>query len=139
MALPTPLYFLLASLLGMVFMVSRKIFQLKNGEAEYATNADTMGFDLEKIRHFVWRGVRNLGYITLFLSLRLFMKTSNFLKVKGKMLLQKIEDRFMRDEEKLMGGIVKNKEVSKYLRMISDYREKIRRMKHIIKEEEGIK
>jgi len=137
------LFFFLLSLLGIVLMIGRKLVLVRSGKygSLNGEEIDILLFvtpNLEKIKLLTFRNVKRLGYFTVFATLRLMIKSSNFVKVKSRLLVGAIKNRLKKDKDELIEEIVEKKEVSKYLRVISEYRQKIKRMKHIIKEREGI-
>ena len=56
----------------------------------------------------------------------------------SKIFIKELKYKFKKNKNNLSREIAEKKEASKYLRVISEYRYKIRQIKHRIKEEEGI-
>ena len=140
MSLPLISFFL--SLVGIIGMLGCKIMHLKNGKVIYTENLEhshPLAPDFQKIKHLTRRGFKKFGYVALFVILKFFIKFSNFIKIKSQILVQEIKDKFRKKNSDLSGETMGKKEVSKYLKVISEYRQKIRKMRHLIKEEEGIK
>ncbi len=130
------LFFL--SLVGIVTMIGRELVLVRNGHVAKSEHSHPFVPDLEKIKHLTKKGAKRFGYITLFVTIRSYILFSRFVKDKSKILIRQIKNRFRKNINNLSDEIVEKKEVSKYLRIISEYQQKIRQMKHRIKEEEGI-
>lgn len=121
------------SLFGIGIMVGHKIFLIRNGQLVKAEHHHIFIPDLEKMKHTGLRNAKKAGYIGTFIILRLSILSSNFIKTKSLALFKIVKEKINPIEK-----ITEQKEVSKYLKAISEYRRKIRQMKHKIKEEEGI-
>jgi hypothetical protein len=136
MYLPLILFFL--SLAGIIIMVWRELVLVKNGQVAITHHVHPFVPDLQKIKYLTSKGTKKLSYITLFVTLKIFIKSSNFIKIKSKMFIKKLKDKFKKSNDNSLGETTEKKEVSKYLKIISEYQQKIRKIKHRIKEEEGI-
>ncbi|MFA5095352.1 MAG: hypothetical protein WC447_01685 [Candidatus Paceibacterota bacterium] len=137
MYFPLILFFL--SLIGIIIMIWRELVLVRNGQVATAQHSHPFVPELQKIKHLTFKNIRRLGYLTIFVTLRFFIKSSNFLKITSKMLLEELKNKLKKNKNSSLDGTIEKKEVSKYLRIISEYQQKIRKMKHKIKEEEGIK
>ena len=118
------------SLAGISVMIGRKLILLKKGQIE---NTEKILFkipNLEEAKYFTVKNAKKYGYLTLVLILRFSIQFSNFLKRKHKEIKIKTE------------GIInkyfpqKEKEVSKFLKMVLDYKNKIAKIRDKIIEEE---
>lgn len=136
MYLPLILFFL--SLIGIIGMISRKLALVKNGEAVNIQHPHPFVPDLIKIKHFTFKSIKRFGYAVVFFTLKFFIKFSNFIKNKSKMFTREIKEKLRKNKDNILNETIQNKETSKYLKIISEYRVKIRTMKHKIKEEEGV-
>lgn len=85
-----------------------------------------------EIKHITTRKIKKYGYVTLVTIIRLYFRSINLLKLKYTKVKTKISNLHKHDIE---NGIA-NKEVNKFLRVVSDYKHKIRKIKHSIKKEE---
>lgn len=134
-----PLIFFFLSLTGIIIMIWRELVLVKNGQVPTAQHSHPFVPDLQKIKYLTSKGTKKLSYITLFITLKVFIKSSNFIKTNSKIFFKKIKDRFKKNNKLLDGATEEEKKgVSKYLRVISEYQNKIRKIKHRIKKEEGI-
>ena len=135
MYLPLILFFL--SLVGIIAMIWFKLALVRNDQVVKIQHPHPFVSDLEKIKHSTFKNTKKFGYVALFVTFRFFIKSSNFIKTKSRMLAKELKDKLVKNKNGI-GETMEKKEVSKYLKVISDYRQKIRKMKHRIKEEEGI-
>ena len=86
---------------------------------------------LEKVKHFTIKNIKKYGHISLVETLRFYIRSSNFLKNK----YEEIKIKNIQYRNRLASDLPE-KQVSKFLKMISDYKHKIREIKHKIHEEE---
>jgi hypothetical protein len=94
-------------------------------------------FNLNELRYTATKNAKKYGFIILITTLRISIKSSHILKNGYKKTKDKINtsiDNYLARKNK--GA--KEKEVSSFLKMVSDYKHRIRQIKHRIKEEEGI-
>ena len=129
------LFFL--SLIGIILMIGNKLVLIKNGQVVKTQHLHPFALDLQRIKYSIFKNIKRFGYKTLLALIRFFVKFSNFIKIKSKILIKEFEKKFQNNGN-FSSEVMKKKEVSKYLKVISEYRHKIREMKHKIKEEEGI-
>ncbi|MEK7572629.1 MAG: hypothetical protein AAB493_02105 [Patescibacteria group bacterium] len=125
------------SLSGIVLMIGKKLIfaDIKKGEDAEKFILET--FNLDEIKHIAISNVKKYGFIALVIILRFSIKSSHFLKsgygeIKNKM--RSVIKNYLTHKEKEP----KEKEASNFLKMVLDYKNKIRKIKHKIKEEEGI-
>ena len=136
--MPLPLISFSLSLIGIIAMIWHELVLIRNGKVVAAQHIHPFVPDLQKIKHLTFKNTKKFGYLALFLTLRFFIKSSNFIKTKSVILVKTIKNKITKNRDYLADEIAEKKEVSKYLKIISEYRHKIRQMKHRIKEEEGI-
>jgi len=133
------MYFLLilffGSLLGITFMIGKKLLMLQNGQIIYKDSTETFlkAQYLEELKHSAIKTIKKHSYIGLVTTIRFYFHSKNFFKNKYQEVKIKIKNirRKNQDENE-------KKEVSKFLKMISEYKQKIREIKHKIKEEENL-
>lgn len=128
------------SLLAIIIMIGRKFMLLKNAEVgieryEGATLVSGV-IDFDKIKHTAIEGLKGFEHALIWVILRTYLVSKNLFKKTKKELAEKIKARL--DRRHSENGIADKKEVSGYIKVISDYRQKIKHIKHKIKEEEGI-
>ncbi len=117
-------------------MFGRKLNLVRNGEIEINESINTA---LEipyiaEIKQITVKKVKRFGYIGLVTSIRLYFRSTNLVKAKYQDLKTKMKN--VQKTNAVEGTT--EKEVSRFLKVVSDYKHKIRRIKHQIKEEEKI-
>jgi hypothetical protein len=121
-------------------MIGRKLAMLGNVNMDTEHHEDTMLIsgvvDFDKIKNTTLEGLKKFEHDLIWVILRTYLVTKNILKRTRKELAGKIKARLHRHHSE--NEIADRKEVSGYIKIISDYRQKIKHIKHKIKEEEGI-
>jgi len=133
---------LFISLIGMITIVGKKMEFVKKRNVTLleGENSSPLLFDVKRLEDIFMRSVKKYGYAILFIVLRLYIRYANLLKRKSLELAKKIEDR-LKKSKFLPGTEVKTEKeyrVNKYLKMISEYQVKIRKMREKIREEERV-
>lgn len=129
------LSFFFISLISFSIMFERRLALLKSQdmyEIEKKHSTLEVPYVLE-IKDITIKGVKKVGYVSIVTTIRLYFRSINFLKYRYEKL---------KAITKNVNGEAKNgteKEVSKFLKVVSDYKYKIRKIKHQIKEEEKMK
>lgn len=136
MYLPLILFFV--SLAGIVVMVSRKLVVVRNNQTMNMQHSHPFVEEIQKIKHLTFKSSKKIGYVVIFVTLRFFIKSSNLVKTKSKVFVKELQNKFKKNTNSPSGETIEKKESSNYLKVISEYRQKIRKIKHIIKKEEGI-
>ncbi|MEK7588913.1 MAG: hypothetical protein AAB438_03790 [Patescibacteria group bacterium] len=117
-------------------MFERRLALLKSqGAHEIEKKHSTLGVPyVLEIKDITIKGVKKVGYVSIVTTIRLYFRSLNFLKYRYEKL---------KAITKKVNGEVKNgtekKDVSKFLKVVSDYKHKIRKIKHQIQEEEKMK
>ena len=125
------LFFL--SLIGIIFMIAKKLLVLDKIQEKSNELPLFETPNLREIKQTAISSARFLGHKTLLLILRIYIISANFLKQRKNHLFEKVKKVLHKR------GVVKtpeiNPEPSKFIKMVSDYKRKIRRMTHRIKQE----
>jgi hypothetical protein len=131
------MYFILTlffvSLLGIIFMVGRKLAVLQDTQVLKKEEFFLKTQFLNEWKHLTIKNIKKHGYVGLVTTIRFYVLSINFLKNKYqaiKIKIKNIRGKKLNTEEK--------REVSGFLKMISEYKQKIREIKHQIKEEENL-
>ena len=123
------------SLIGILVMIGRKVSLLRTGALEIKndTGFNPLFPDLEKIKELAKGNAKRYGYRATVAGVRLYVRSANLLKTKSAELKSKISKLVNKN-----GANVETapKEANKFLQMISDYKNKVRAIKHKIHEEE---
>ena len=129
------IYFLLilffGSLLGIIFMIGRKLVIIQGNSEIVNIKEDPY---LEEWKHATVKNIKKYSYLLLVAIIRTYVHSSNFIKLKYQELKIKIKEKFGKNKE----DAETKKEASKFLKMISEYKHKIRKIRRQIKEEEKI-
>jgi hypothetical protein len=129
------MYFLLTlffvSLFGIAFMIGRKLLILQDTQGGTEEEIFLEIPYIEEWKHLTIKGVRKHSYNGLVTIIRLYVRSSNFIKNKYEKIITEID-------KKRKEHIIKRskKEVSRFLKTVSDYKHKIREIKHRVAEEE---
>jgi len=122
-----------ASLFSIILMIGRKLITLKQ---EQVLNQEEVLFELpylKEVKHITVTNVRKHGYALLVAILRFYIRGTNFSKSQYEKLKIKIKN--MHNRNQING---EKKEISKFLKIIGEYKHKIREIKHKIKKEENL-
>lgn len=130
------------SFLGIFILLSRKIFILKrmnlqnvNLEEDLALNVP----DLEEIKVFLGKNFKKYGYITLYITVKIYLLSRNTIKKYTVKTIRIIKSRINKNKEiETENTEKKTKEISAFLKMIKEYKDKIKRIKYKIKKETGL-
>ncbi|MBP9802831.1 MAG: hypothetical protein KBD14_00790 [Candidatus Pacebacteria bacterium] len=124
-----------------MILVTRKVFVLNNSGELYKSKDIELEFDLpdlDEVKEFTNKKFKKYGFMILVGGIRIYVLSSNATKKGVKYLYNKGEQKI----KKLLGHKIKveeKKEVSGFIKTISDYKKKISKITHKIKQEEGIK
>jgi len=122
-----------ASLTAIVIMIGRKLAMLKNGQSAIRGEILLDIPYLKELRHVTIKKIQEFGHLGLVAVLRFYIRSINFFKRKYeefKIIVISWSKVNNTNEEK--------KEISKFLKIISDYKYKIREIKNKIKREENL-
>lgn len=138
----TSLLLFIIAMLGIVILITRKILALNSSGEVYYKNKDVdLEFelpDLDEVKEFTNKRLKKYGYALLVVTLRLYVLGSSKVKKGAIALYNKIEQKL----KKLTGKktvLEQNKEASGFIKTMSEYKKKINKITHKIKQEEGIK
>jgi hypothetical protein len=122
------------SFVAITIMFNRKLSLIQNKDVsilEKELSSLEIPYVVE-IKYITTKKIKRYSYVALVTIIRLYFRSINLLKVKHTNLKTKLSNWHKRD---IKNGS-ENKEVNKFLRMVSDYKYKIRKIKHNIKKEE---
>ena len=129
----TLLILFFVSLFSIIFMIGRKLVLVKNGYVNGNERAEHhLTPDMEKIKHLTKTSGKRYGYLVLVMTLRLYIRLTNVLKSEYRGLMTKLASLRSRKE----GSERVEQEANKFLKMILEYKNKIRDIKHRIHDEE---
>lgn len=129
----TILILFFGSLLAIVFMIGRKILMLHHGVTLSEGEPIFKNSSLEEWKYSVVNKAKRWNYVFLVIVIRIYFRILNLIKLGYQKFIAKIKSMKSTDTE---APIKEKKEVSRFLKMVSEYKSKIRKIKRKIKEEE---
>jgi len=127
------------SLLGIVFVFGRKLSLVRGGMVANGEHFHPFIPDFLKVKYLAKRGLKKYGYLLLVTTLRFYFRIANLIKYQYQKMKTQIKETILKHTADHTGNATKEREVSGFLKMISEYKYKIRNIKHKIREEEKIK
>ncbi len=130
-----PLIFFFISLAGIMTMIGRKMSTVSFGEV-LSSNDFSHPFvpDIQKVKEVSVETLKKIGHFSLVATLRYYVRLTNFTKSKYQSLRERINNKIHTGGDMELKG---NREISKFLKIISEYKVKIRDIKQKIHEEEN--
>jgi hypothetical protein len=125
------------SLLGITLMIGRKVMALQVEDSR-KLHLDGFVFEiphLDSFKELTMKELKKYGYATLVMTLKAYVKSANILKEQYRDLITMLENAKNRNIPESQLEAVERK-ASGFLEMISEYKHKIRKIKHRIAEEE---
>ncbi|MBP6883747.1 MAG: hypothetical protein KBC06_00745 [Candidatus Pacebacteria bacterium] len=122
------------SLAGIMLMVGRKLAPVRNGQIFAQEYPHPFVPHIENLKRFSYKSLRKYEHIALVATLRMYVRFSNYTKYSYSVLVAKIKTAINKD--RFDGDTADKREISKFLKIISDYKKRVRNIKHRIKEEE---
>src|SRR6185295_5924949 len=113
------------SLIGILVMIGRKWAVIQNGDFVAPEHFHPLVPDLQKIKKRALIQLKKYGHMSLVAILRFHIRSSNLVKNKYEEVKVKVKSR-----RKETAASMGKKEISKFLNAISDYKQKIREIKH---------
>ena len=126
------------SLVAIIFMISRKLILIKNGGIPYHEEAFLKTPYMEEWKYLTIEKMKKHGYSILVGTIRVYVRGVSFIKNKYQEGKEKVLRTFAKSEGALANSAAHKEKVNGFLKMISEYKRKIRILKHKIKEEENL-
>lgn len=124
-----------ASLIGIIVMIGRKLELAKNGQIPESYYSHPFIPDIQKIKYLTFRSLKKYGHLGLVTTIRYYIRSTNFLKNKYQEIKTKVKNLNIKSNHN--GNLPEKVEENKFLKMISEYKNKIRKIKHRVIEEEN--
>ncbi len=126
------------SLALILSMMGHKLRLVRDGQIMSHESSPYFIPDLEIIREVSVRGLKKYGHLGLVGLVRMQIKSVNMTKKSYGMLKEKLSNIEMLQNSKWrgLGDEAREVKVSKFLKMVSDYKQKVREIRHRIHEEE---
>jgi hypothetical protein len=125
------------SLAGIMIMIGRKLAPVRNGQFVEQEYPHPFVPHIEKMKRFSYKSLRKYEHLALVAILRFYVRFINYIKYLYQVLIAKITQTLNKD--RFEGDSFDKREISKFLKIISDYKQRVRNIKHRIKEEEEMK
>ncbi len=120
------------SLILMIGMIGRKYMVIDRNSYDYMISGTNFEIPyLDEMRETLILSLKKLENLTLTLLLRYHLKITTFLKTKHREIRRNLRSAMKRNKE-----AADEREVSKFLQMISHYKDRVDEIKERIKEEE---
>jgi hypothetical protein len=110
-------------------MIGKKLVLIRNGNIAHEELVHKVLPDFQTIKYVVSEKAKKGGYVATVIAVRTYVQSSNFLKNTYTDIKEKIKN------WKKTGEQIEKKEASKFLKMISDYKYKVKSIKRQIEEE----
>lgn len=126
------------SLLGIVVMLGYKVSLARSGALQMRGGFHVTFPNFAKLKSIARKGLRRYGFIALVIVIKLYVKTTYFLKQKFQLVQSKVVDILKKNKKFGFDENSEKREVSGFLKMVSEYKHRVRTIKHrIVKEEES--
>ncbi|OGI66301.1 hypothetical protein A3A95_01790 [Candidatus Nomurabacteria bacterium RIFCSPLOWO2_01_FULL_39_18] len=115
-------------------MVGRKLTLVRSGQIVEVYHSHPFILDFDKVKYRSFKHGKRILYLILFITIRFYVRSSNFLRNKYNEM--KIKLKTLNKKGGANGNLGEKVEVSKFLRIVSEYKHKIKEIKHKVHEEE---
>ena len=123
------------SLASIIIMLGRKVMLVRNGYIVVDENVPHPFIpDIHNVKQATFRGLRRTVNIAILVTLRIYVKLVNLAKGQYNKIRLKVISSI--SQENPDGNGLLKKEANKFLKVVSEYKHKITRMKRNIHEEE---
>ena len=126
----------LISLIGIAGMIGRKWMLIQNGYVFEEEPVLSEKEYWEEFKEWAQEGLRRLGFVLLVVTIRIYVKISTLLHKGFRKGTEKIRTLRGKSSEEIEGEA---KSDNKFLKMMKDYKKKVRRIKEKVKKEERTK
>mgnify|MGYP001554807936 FL=1 len=126
-----------ASLIGITLMIGKKLVLVR--ELSASIDEEKIPIEIPRIRELkdvTLKKIKKYGFVIIVITIRFYVKSLNFFKKQTTIIVYKINSKF--NKKNVVNDISEKQEASKFLKMVSEYKQKIGRIKRKIKEEERV-
>ncbi len=125
-----------ASLLGMIFMLGRKLVVLQQEPVVLLDEQVLIeSKDFKELKHIIVKKSQQFGYIVLVEIIRFSVRSSKVIKKVYHETKTKINKKFRKNKIST-GSEPEKREASSFLKKVSEYKHKLKKIKHKVIEEE---
>jgi hypothetical protein len=126
------------SLVGISFMLIRKVSFVRGHVTPPLQILDHPFIpDIETVKNITSTHAKKIGFLTLILLIRYYVKISIWLRVKYEVIKMRVKN--FRSKKNENGEVITEAEENAFLKMMSEYKHRIREIKACIHEEEKTK
>lgn len=118
-------------------MVGKRVKLLRKGLVTPVGEFPWRVPETHEVKHIASKNLRRYSYVILVIIIRSYIKGSDFVKNKYGKIKDKVADNIDKRFNKSNNG--EPKEASRFLKMISEYKDKVKEIKQKIREEEKTK
>lgn len=139
MYLPLVLFFI--ALLGISTLLYRRIMILERSGVMVREIDGEFFFDvpdLHEVQYVIVRKMKQYGYVALVVTIRIYVRSSKIMDYLYKEAVSRLSTLYKKYIQK-KNPETEAKEVSKFLKMVSEYKNKIKEIKERVREEEGLR
>lgn len=123
------------SLAGIMTMIGRKLAPVRNGQVAELPHAHVFVPDLEKMRRFTIASIKKYEHLILVATLRSYVRFSNLTKQNYQEIRAKIKD-IRKSRNGNVDDVGVAQDPNKFLKIITEYKHRVRHIKNKITEEE---
>ena len=123
------------SVIGAISMLVWRYRQIKKGQIKNMPHPKYPHLDFEILRGQIFPRLKNYGYKTVVLSLKIWMHGAHEIKKQKEKIIPKLRTKFhkiFKHHAYIKGG---NQPVSKFLDSLNNYKERLRKIKEKIRED----
>jgi len=124
------------SLVSISVMIGRKLVLLRSGNVQVSYDIPMEIPYVKELQHVTIKNIKKYGYMSVVTTLRLYIRSSHLIKKNYQNIKEQVKNRIEKNRTDTASG--DKREVNKFLKMVGDYKHKIREIKHKIKEEENL-
>jgi hypothetical protein len=130
----------LLSLSAIAVMIGRKLVSVRQGDSMVIDSEEVL-FEIpyiNEVKELTTKNVKRYGYLGLVTTIRLYFRSSNLVKHAYRGTKGKVKIVIEKNRNLLPKSPLENQEVSRFLESVSEYKQKLSKIKHKIKEEEKV-
>ncbi|MFN4181315.1 MAG: hypothetical protein ACK4FA_01285 [Candidatus Paceibacteria bacterium] len=125
------------SAIGITALVGRKVYALRHTEVHVPRDIDfTIDVpDFEEVKNTLIKKSRRYGYVALVVTIRLYVLGTHATKHHTRQIVKKIKERL---NKRHTAKPTTHKSENKFLKKVTEYKNRIEKIKEQIKTEEGL-
>ena len=121
------------SLISIIFILYKRVLLIRENDMVIIDESPLLP-DAKEVHILIVKHTKEFGFFIIEMTLRTYVRSSIVIKKKSLELYHKVKGRLVKDHDP--EAIPEKKEVSVFLRTVSEYKKKINKLKNQIVEEE---